>query len=431
MKIRLKFGKRKTLLGNALIYILSDGITKALSFLILPFVSFYLIPEQLGIAANFDVLQSILMLLAGQAIVNALPYFYYDRSREEIGLLVSNLLFIIIAVNLCFLIIILLIYGLIDEYLHIGLFLQLLTLISVIANLLLSINLILYRLEEKPFVFLKLQLLQSLIYVFLLILLVVCLRKEALGKIYSAVFSCSIVCLLHIYLLHKRGYLIWKIDRNSIGELLRFGIPLLPHSLSFWIKSGMDKILLTTFCGLSVNGLYSMAMSFGAIYSIFKVAFDNAYIPYLQKRISKMTFDNQKAEKKQLVRISYIISSVFFLLFFVVMFICWILIQYVLSDLYRDSFQFIPWILFSLTIYSFYSLVVQYPYTAKKTLGLGIITFSGSIIQLLLTFVLVRMLGADGIKYSLVIGALVTMFSVWWYSNRVYPLPWFSFWKHR
>lgn len=431
MKIRLKFGKRKTLLGNALIYILSDGITKALSFLILPFVSFYLIPEQLGIAANFDVLQSILMLLAGQAIVNALPYFYYDRSREEIGLLVSNLLFIIIAVNLCFLIIILLIYGLIDEYLHIGLFLQLLTLISVIANLLLSINLILYRLEEKPFVFLKLQLLQSLIYVFLLILLVVCLRKEALGKIYSAVFSCSIVCLLHIYLLYKRGYLIWKIDKNSIGELLRFGIPLLPHSLSFWIKSGMDKILLTTFCGLSVNGLYSMAMSFGAIYSIFKVAFDNAYIPYLQKRISKMTFDNQKAEKKQLVRISYIISSVFFLLFFVVMFICWILIQYVLSDLYRDSFQFIPWILFSLTIYSFYSLVVQYPYTAKKTLGLGIITFSGSIIQLLLTFVLVRMLGADGIKYSLVIGALVTMFSVWWYSNRVYPLPWFSFWKHR
>lgn len=431
MKIRLKFGKRKTLLGNALIYILSDGITKALSFLILPFVSFYLIPEQLGIAANFDVLQSILMLLAGQAIVNALPYFYYDRSREEIGLLVSNLLFIIIAVNLCFLIIILLIYGLIDEYLHIGLFLQLLTLISVIANLLLSINLILYRLEEKPFVFLKLQLLQSLIYVFLLILLVVCLRKEALGKIYSAVFSCSIVCLLHIYLLYKRGYLIWKIDRNSIGELLRFGIPLLPHSLSFWIKSGMDKILLTTFCGLSVNGLYSMAMSFWAIYSIFKVAFDNAYIPYLQKRISKMTFDNQKAEKKQLVRISYIISSVFFLLFFVVMFICWILIQYVLSDLYRDSFQFIPWILFSLTIYSFYSLVVQYPYTAKKTLGLGIITFSGSIIQLLLTFVLVRMLGADGIKYSLVIGALVTMFSVWWYSNRVYPLPWFSFWKHR
>ena len=431
MKIRLKFGKRKTLLGNALIYILSDGITKALSFLILPFVSFYLIPEQLGIAANFDVLQSILMLLAGQAIVNALPYFYYDRSREEIGLLVSNLLFIIIAVNLCFLIIILLIYGLIDEYLHIGLFLQLLTLISVIANLLLSINLILYRLEEKPFVFLKLQLLQSLIYVFLLILLVVCLRKEALGKIYSAVFSCSIVCLLHIYLLYKRGYLIWKIDRNSIGELLRFGIPLLPHSLSFWIKSGMDKILLTTFCGLSVNGLYSMAMSFGAIYSIFKVAFDNAYIPYLQKRISKMTFDNQKAEKKQLVRISYIISSVFFLLFFVVMFICWILIQYVLSDLYRDSFQFIPWRLFSLTIYSFYSLVVQYPYTAKKTLGLGIITFSGSIIQLLLTFVLVRMLGADGIKYSLVIGALVTMFSVWWYSNRVYPLPWFSFWKHR
>lgn len=422
-------GKHKSFVGNTLIYILSDGITKALSFLVLPFVSYYLIPEQLGIAANFDVLQSILMLLAGQAIVNALPYFYYGRPRHEIALLVSSLIFIIIAINVFFLGLILLLYGVIREYLQIGLSLQLLTLVSVITTLLLGLNLVLYRLEEKPFVFLKLQLLQSFVYITLLILLVVCLRKEALGKIYSTVLSCSIVCVVHIYLLYKRGYIVWKINKKSLEELLRFGIPLLPHSLSFWIKSGMDKILLTVYCGLSVNGLYSMAMSFGAMYSIFRTAFDNAYTPYLQKRISRMTSDNEAFEKKELVKISYKISLIFFSLFFIILFVCWVLIQYILDEKYRNSFQFIPWILLSMTIYSFYNLVVQFPYTMKKTFGLGVITFSGSIIQLLLSFVLIRTLGVDGIKYSLVIGSLIIMFGVWWYSNRVYPLPWFYFSK--
>lgn len=62
----------------------------------------------------------------------------------------------------------------------------------------------------------------------------------------------------------------------------------------------------------------------------------------------------------------------------------------------------------------------------KKTFGLGLVTFSGSVLQLLLTFVLVKTIGADGIKYSLVLGSLVIMLSVWWYSNKVYPMPWFS-----
>ena len=66
------------------------------------------------------------------------------------------------------------------------------------------------------------------------------------------------------------------------------------------------------------------------------------------------------------------------------------------------------------------------PYTVKKTFGLGVVTLLGSGIQLLLTFLLVKTIGADGVKYSLVIGSLVIMLGVWWYSNKVYPMPWFS-----
>ena len=38
---------------------------------------------------------------------------------------------------------------------------------------------------------------------------------------------------IHLYLLYKRGYLIFKVDINIQKTLCKFGIPLLPHSLSY------------------------------------------------------------------------------------------------------------------------------------------------------------------------------------------------------
>ena len=415
---------KQPLIKNSLVYAISDGICKAMSFILLPFVSYYLLPEELGVAANYDVLQNILSLLAGQAVVNALAYFYYDRTKDKVAELVSSLFLIILIVNVFFSIIIIFSTSLIDNYLHIGLGLQLLAVLSTTLNLLYGINMILYRLEDSPYSFAKLQIATAIIQIVLLVVLVIQLRMGAIGKIYSSIGGYVLLSGLHLYLLIKRGYFRLHISLSAIKELLKFGIPLLPHSLSFWIKSGMDKILLTTYCGLAVNGLYSMAMSFGAIYSLFNSSFMMAYTPYLQKRINNIPQDSVEEEKTNIVRLTYKIGICFVALYFVIVIACWVLMKYLLSEKYSESFQFVPWIMLSLTIYSFYSLVIQFPYTVKKTLGLGAITFTCSLIQLGLTFILIRYMGQDGIKISLVAGALLIMISVWLYSNKVYPMPW-------
>lgn len=417
---------QKSLFKNTLIYALTDGISKSISFLLLPIVSYYLIPEELGVVANFDVLQNIIMLIAGQAIVNSLPYFYYKVSHREIALLVSNLLFIILIINIAFSLIILLFNSTVQEYLQLTFSLQILTIITVISNLLIAMNMVLFRLEEMPYQFAKLQLAQTGFNITLVILLVIMWHWGAKGKIYATVISTAIMAFVHLYLLIKRKYIILCWDTTSLKTLLKFGIPLLPHSLSFWIKSGTDKILLTTFCGLATNGIYSMAMSFGAIFSIFNTAFNNAYVPYLQKRIANITPETKDKEEKSFVTLTYKVAGCFSLLCIFTIGFCWIAINYLLSDKYKLSFEFIPWIMVSLTLTSFYTLFVIFVYSKKKTLGLGIITFTGSICQLLMTYFFIQLWGKDGIKYSLVLGALIIMLSVWIYSNKVYPLPWLN-----
>lgn len=420
---------KQPIVRDTFIYTITDAICKGMSFLLLPLVSYYVVPEELGIAANFDVLQFIVSLISGQAVVNALPYFYYERNKDQFATLVSNLFLIIITVNIVISIIIFFASGLLEHYLHLGILLQLLTVVFTIVQLLHNVNTVLYRLEDNSKTFSVIQIAESLIQVFLVLILVVQLRMGAVGKIYSATGGYLLFAIINFYLLNKRNYLIFHIDKNAISELLKFGIPLLPHSLSFWIKSGADKILITTYCGLAANGLYSMALSFGAIYTMLNNAFMMAFVPYLQKRINNMTAENEYSEKKSYVRMSYLIGLLFFLLCGVMVAVCWLLMKVVLSSSYDGAFQFIPWILLSLAIYAFYSLVIQFPYTVKKTAGIGAITLSGSFIQIIITFFLIKTIGVDGVKYSLVIGAIIIMLGIWWYSNKVYPLPWFCFFK--
>lgn len=409
---------------NSLIYMGTDAFTRAISFLLLPIVSKYLLPEELGIAANFDVMQAILSLLAGMVMVNALAYSFYKNSKEKIASMVSNLVWIIIAANIIFSIIILFACDIIEEYLHIGIMLQLLTVASCVALLVSDINKLIFRLEDKPFNFAALQLGQSILYIGLQLFMVVHLEMQAIGRIYSLVFSLLAFSLIHVIILVRRGYLKFNFSKETTNELLLFGIPLLPHSLSFWLKSGMDKILLTTFCGLAVNGLYSMAMSFGALYTMCEVSFNKAYSPYLQKRISQFTPENEKQEKGRLVRQAYGFAGIFILLYFILVGLCWLVINYVINERYMPCFEFIPWILLAATIKVFYSLTIEYIYTAKKTVGLGAITFTCSIIQLVLTYILLNAFGKEGIKISIVAGSFITMGCVWWYSNKVYPMPW-------
>ncbi len=420
-----------SLFKHTAIYTLTDGISKGLAFLTLPLISHYLIPEELGIAANFDVLQNILMLLAGQAVVNSIPYFFYGKSQKEKATIVSSLIAIILASCVLFSLIIVLATGMLENYLHIGLSLQLLTIVSVIAHLVTSLNLVLYRLEEKPYVFAKLQIAQTCIFLILLVILVVVLRMSALGKILSTIIAFSIMSVIHLFLLWRRDYLTFRITKPTIIAQLKFGLPLLPHSLSFWFKSGFDKLIITAYCGLATNGIYSMAMSFGALYTIFNKAFSNSYIPYLQKRISNFTDENIESEKRKLVLFSYKVMCGFSVLSCFVIFACWLATKYILDVQYADSFQFIPWIIAGLTLHSMYELVIQFPYSVKKTLGLGIITFSGSLIQLFLTYLLVSNIGEDGIKISYVVGSFIIMLGVWIYSNKVYPMPWLSFMRNK
>ena len=414
----------KTLVKETFVYTLTDVIGRAMSFILLPIVSYFLPPSELGIATNFTVLTSLIILLAGLAIVNSVPYFFYEQNREENVSLISNLLMLCLGLSVviwglaaCF-------SQLIFEYLQLSLHIQLLGVVFVIGSLISSINLILLRLENKPKQFAILQVLQIILHALFVILFVIVLRGGGEGKIYAEVLVFSVVGLIHLVMMLRKGYISFRFQMPWIKRLLRFGLPLLPHSISFWLKGGMDKVFITTYCGLQFNGLYSMAISVSSVYTMLMQSFFNAYTPYLQKRLAGLDGGQCHEEKRSIVKQIYLIYALFGIVGILAVVICWGIFHYMIDSKYLPAMAYLPLIILANFIYTFYNFTIEFIYKVKKTLVMGIITFTGSLIQMLLSYVLIKEYGVMGAVYSLLIGNTLITIGISVYSNMVYRMPW-------
>lgn len=419
------------LIRDTLIYTVTDGVGKAISFILLPILSYYLSPEGLGLATNFAVFTTIVNLLAGQAILNALSYFYYEQTKFQNSILVSNLIWMTIGACTVLFFIMLLFNNQIYQYLQLNLTFQGMAFFYAITYVFTNINLQLFRLEEKPKSFAIFQIIQIILHCILVVLFVIVLKQDGEGKIYAEFLTIVLMGVVNLYSIIKRGFLVVKYDKSSVITLLKFGLPLMPHSISFWFKSGADKVFITNFSGLAANGIYSMAMSISSLYTLVSNAFFNAYVPTLQKKLSNMNSENEKGEKIKIVKTIYLMIGLFFLVSLLSIFGAWIVLKFMVAEKYETAFGFIPGVILSLYIYVVYTFAVQFVYKMKKTFVLGIITFTGSLVQMILSYYFVKYSGPMGAVYSSIVGSLLVSLGIFYYSNKMYPMPWLYFWNKR
>ena len=421
--------KRHSVLKSTFIYAFTEGINKGLNFLLLPWLSYYLVPSELGIVTNYTILFAILNLLSSTIFVSSITYFYYECKKKEIKSLVSLIVltsFLIIAV---FFILALMFRDFVLEKFGINFHLQLLLLLHLFAISLVSIVGLIYRLRNKPYSFAVFQIIQITINISLLILLVIVYKLGATGRIIGMATSSIIMGAVSLVIMVKNR-LFGAIDKITVNRLFKFSIPLFPHGISYWFKNGTDKIIITMFCGLSANGLYSMALSISAIFNTVVTSFNNAFTPDLQKRLSDLdhkSYEDTISVRNKIVKQVYIYALGFILLFLFSYVFIEFCFHFVINKQYFKSKTFLPWLLLGLLFDSFYSLTIQYIYKAKKTVGLGIITFICSSTQMLVSYLIVPKFGPIGAAYSAFAISVLTFVLISLYSFRVYPMPWFSF----
>lgn len=426
---RIKQLSHSSLLKNSFVYVVTDGINKAIPFVLLPIISRYLTPSEYGIVTNYNVFISVLGALVYLCTGGVIPVMYFKLPKDEIKVYVSNMLVVNTASVIICLIGIFLFSGTLEEHLNFSLTYQLSAIILVWFTAIGYANLVLWRCEEKPLKFGIYNISSSLLNAIFTIILVVVLLKGWQGRALSIFFSAIIMGIVSLFILYKKGYLVMKISKEYIKSVLVFSIPIIPHALSFWIKSGADKIMLTDLCGLSENGLYSVAVTWGAIVSMVMVAFSNSYSPWLFKKLAVYDKDKEGTltDQKRLVKIIYLSLIVIFVIVFFLYIISHILIGIMYPESYSGSKEYLPYVMISQAFNGAYLLFVCFLHYTFKTKILGITTFTLSLVQIALAYFLILKTGPMGVAYSSVIGSFLTFVVIAIYGIRVYKLPWFKF----
>ena len=415
------------LLKSTFIYTVTDSIAKAIPFILLPIVARYLTSSDYGILTNFSVIVQILLAVCALNTYSALSVSYYQQTEETLSGYLSNLVYLIVLLGLICLAVSNLFSNVIYRYSGVSRLWQDLALLAAVSTAIFSLYTSLLRMQTRVVLFSGFQIFQALISALLAIALVVYLQWKWQGRALSIALAAAITMVLSLALMWKGRYLFGKVSGSQMKSAFFFGLPLLPHTLSFWFKSGMDKIIITNHVGLSANGVYSIALTMGGLIGIFTGSFFNAYTPSMFKDLTTIDLVSEPEAmviKRKLVKITYLYSLALLAVCVFSYFAMRFVIPFIFRGDYLGAVKFMPLLMTALYFEGMYSIVSGYIFFRRKTKVLGVITFGSSMVQMLLTLVCVRNFGVMGAVYSSSTVALVTFLAVFAYTNTLYRIPW-------
>ena len=121
---------------------------------------------------------------------------------------------------------------------------------------------------------------------------VVVLLRSWIGRIEAMLIMSIIFFFIVIYFLIKDRYLPKKIyfSKKYAKDSLSFGLPLVPHQISYWIKTGLDRYLIAFLLTQEAVGIYSAGYQVGFSIFILVSAVNQAIVPYLYKKLKYYSF---------------------------------------------------------------------------------------------------------------------------------------------
>lgn len=417
------------LFKSSLIYSLTDSINKSIPFFLLPLLTHYLSPADYGISTNYTIYTSILLIIIGLGVQSAISSIFYSLKPEELRTYISNCIYLIFITFFISLVFIMVFSNQIKDFLPISTNYLLVGSVVALGQAITAVNMVIWQLEEKAFFFGGYQISQTIFNVGLSVFFLVILGMKWDGRVDALVYTSVLFGFISLIMLIKRNY--FKISKNFpyFNEILMFCLPLIPHSISMWIRSGVDRVIITNLYSEAEVGLYATGFQFGLLLSFLLLAFNQAFTPFLYKKLNEENPEILDSNKIKLVKLTFAYIPIVIFLAIILIFVSNFIIDNFLAQSYYNAKEFIPWIIFSQVFQGLYFMVGLYIFYVKKTGGLAIITFLCSLIQIFLSYFFIKKLGSIGGAYSTFAVSVINFVCVAIYSMKVYPMPWFNVYK--
>lgn len=402
---------------NGILFTLFSFLNSGISFILLIILANFISPSEYGELNLFNTFVTLLSMLISLNTTGIISVEFFKVSKEQLRKILNGVLLLSTG-TLCLFTFLLLVFS---DYFKIAIGLsveyQWLALLICYLQVFSSINLDIWRLEEKPVSYGLYSVSTVLLNFVLTLILVIAFHQGWLGRLYAQVGVGVVFFFISILFLIKRGYLrrIWP-DRSSLKEALHFGLPLIPHSTSSWIRQGIDRYIINYFYITADVGLFSFAYNFANVIQIVGFAFNATNSVFIYKNLSQ----DPLSARSRLFRQTKVML-LFFLLLSVLISIGTSIFIPIFIPVYTNAIPYLFPLCMGAMFQCVYYLFVNYLFYYKKTKGLMYITFSMSIVHLLLSLLLTRYSIMYTAYITMMVNFLIALF-VFLYSRKIYKL---------
>lgn len=272
---------KQSLVGKTAVYIGTSILTQVLNLFLIPIYTNHLSPALFGEFTIVTSLQGILSFFVSLGIFSGLSRFYYetdDQPRLKNIVVTFSVLWGLLLVAVC-LIAAPQIAGLVFKGSPNGPALTRLVAINAFCVCLITTYITYMTMGYQALKSSLVSLFNLLLAVAFTIYLVAVLKQGVLGALQAQVYAAAVV-LGFLMLCDLRSFrFAW--DKTLLGQMLAYGVGLLPGQLGCWVLMLVDRYFLKAMVNLGAVGVYSMGYKIGVlIQPLLMVPFKNIFTPY-------------------------------------------------------------------------------------------------------------------------------------------------------
>lgn len=243
-------------------------------------------------------------------------------------------------------------------------------------------------------------------------------QGRLLGMLLGAAGVCA-VCLFGLAI--RLGLLRFIWSSAAMGEVLRFGVPLIPHVLGGWVMTMSARLYLNNMASVADTGLFSLAFNLVTPLIMLIGALNNTYYPWLFGKLSAPDLtDPVRLCRGLLIAAGFLLSGG---LAFGVLAVQ--ALPYIAGPEFQAAASYVFWLSLAAAFSGVYFIFGNFVVYSKRTsLMTWRADFFGGLVVLSLCPVLILWIGPVGAAVANCLGYFASTIGCITAARIAHPMPW-------
>jgi O-antigen/teichoic acid export membrane protein len=265
--------------------------------------------------------------------------------------------------------------------------------ISLMTGIFQRFNQLSVRMQKRGFLYSVLDVVNSLGNVVGTVAFALLVSKTFYAVVLGQIIG-NISALVLGFIMDRESRKISRIDFKKIRQFLKYGFPLLPSSLLFWLFSSIDRISLRQYSTFTEIGLYSTAFKIVSVMQLFQAGFVSFWAPVAYEK-----YESQPDSKEFFIKANRMVSLTIFLFGLLVLTFKDVIFL-LFAKSYRNASFIVPFLILQPIMYVVSETTVLGINLTKKTYWHIVVTGISALANFTGNQILVPAFGAKGAAIS-------------------------------